>query len=100
MMITKTMAKMGKKIASIDINTDVPVSIVDTIGFPNPPVEEVDVNLAALEAPEMAAAVPPPAIMARDHVIIGLKSAIVDIITTVPAKVAKGMEMVSNRLSI
>ncbi len=78
----------------------VPVSIVDMIGFPNPPVVEVDVNLATLEEPEMAAAVPPPAMMARDHDTIGVKSTIVDSITEVPAIAASGTEILSNKLSM
>ncbi len=98
--MTKITAKIGKKIDIMDMNIDVPVSIVDTIGFPNPPVVVVDVNLMMLEELEIAAAVPPPAMMASDHVMTGLKSTIVDIITAVPAKAAKGTEILSNKLSI
>ena len=94
------MAKSGKKIDSIDMNIDVPVSIVDTIGFANPPVVVVEVSLVTLDEPETTAAVPPPAIMANDHVMTGLKSTIVDIITAVPAKAAKGTEILSNKLSM
>ena len=78
----------------------VTVSIVETIGFPKPPVVVVEANLVTLEEPEIAAAVPPPAIMASDQDTTGLKSTIVDIITAVPAKVARGMEILSNTLSI
>ena len=99
-MITKAIAKIGKKIEIIDINMDVMVSIVDTTGLPKPPVVVVEVSLATLDEPEMAAAVPPPAIMASDHDTIGLKSTMVDIITAVPAKAARGTEILSNRLSI
>lgn len=98
--ITKITAKRGKKIEITDMNMAVPVSIVDTIGFAKPPVVVVEVSLVTLEDPEIAAAVPPPAMMARDHDMIGFKSATVDIITTVPAKAARGTEMLSNTLSI
>ena len=49
----------------------VPVSIVETTGLPSPPVVAVDANLVALDEPAIAVAVPPPAIIARDHVITG-----------------------------
>src|SRR5690606_16027153 len=94
------MAKIGIKIEIMVIKTDVPVSIVDTKGFAKPPVVAVDVSLAAPDDPEMAAAVPPPAIMANVHVKTGLKSTMVDTITAVPAKVAKGTAILSNTLSI
>ncbi len=46
MMITKIIAKIGMKIEIIVITTEVPVSIVDTIGFAKPPVVVVEVSLA------------------------------------------------------
>lgn len=98
--ITNTIAKTGKKIETTDISMAESVSIVDTMGFPTPPVDVVEANLVTLEDPEIAAAVPPPAMMASDHDIIGLKSTIVDIITAVPANAASGMEILSNALSI
>ena len=97
---TNTMATIGKTMEMIDISIEVPVSTVDTTGLANPPVEAVEANLAAPEDPEMAAAVPPPAIMANDQVITGSISTKVDTITTVPAKVANGMATLSNKLSI
>lgn len=97
--ITKTKAIIGKKIEKKDMMTEVTVSMIDTSGFPNPAVTAVDVNLEAPAALLMVAAVPPPAIMASAHVITGLKSARVDTITAVPATVANGMAMVSNKLS-
>src|SRR5690606_19466026 len=98
--ITKIIAKSDKKIEITDIKNAVTVSIVDIMGFPTPPVVVVEVSLVTLEELEMAAAVPPPAMMAKDHDIIGLKSTIVDIITAVPANAARGMEILSNILSI
>lgn len=94
------MAKRGKKMEIRDMNAAVTVSIVDTMGFPRPPVVVVDANLVALEDPEIATAVPPPAIMAKHQDTTGLKSTIVDIITAVPAKAASGTDILSNKLSI
>ena len=92
-------ANIGKNIEIMDITMDVPVSIVDTIGFPKPAVETVEPNLVALAELFTAAAVPPPAIIAKAQVITGLKSATVDTITAVPAMVASGIAMVSKKLS-
>ena len=88
-----------KKIEKIDITKDVPVSTVDTTGLPKPAVVVVDANRVAPAELFIAAAVPPPAIIAKDQVIIGLKSATVDTITAVPATVANGIAIVSNKLS-
>ena len=90
---------MGKKIAIIETKEAVTVSVVDTSEFPKPPVVAVDVALVAVVALEMAAAEPPPAIMANPQVSIGSKSIIVDAIAKVPATVANGMARVSNKLS-
>ena len=100
MMITRTIAKIGKKIETIDIITEVPVSTVETIGFAIPPVVAVEVNLVTLDVPATAAAVPPPAIIAKAQVITGLKSATVDNIIAVPASAANGTDIESNKLSI
>lgn len=83
-----------------DITNDVPVSSMATTGLAIPPVVTVDANRVVLEVPATAAAVPPPAIMANDHVITGLKSATVESIIAVPARAAKGTAIVSNKLSI
>ena len=99
MNITKMIANIGKKMETIDITIEVPVSIVETTGFAIPAVETVEPNLVALVELFTAAAVPPPAIMANAHVITGLKSATVDTITAVPAIVANGIAIVSKRLS-
>ena len=90
----------GRKIEKIDKVMAAPVSIVDTTGLPSPPVVAVDANLVALDEPAIAVAVPPPAIIARDHVMTGFKSATVDTITAVPAMAARGIAMESNKLSI
>lgn len=83
-----------------DITKDVPVSKAPTIGLASPKVVEVEANRVVLVVPAMAAAVPPPAIMAKDQVITGSKSAMVDSITTVPAILAKGIAILSSKLSI
>ena len=100
--IIKTRIKptIGKKIDTIEVTTAVPVSTVEITGFPIPAVVAVDANRVASEAPEIAAAVPPPAIIAKAHVISGLKLATVETITAVPAIAAKGTAIVSNKLSI
>lgn len=100
MIATKIMAITGKNIETVDITRDVPVSKLETIGFPKPPVVAVDAKRVVLEVPAMAAAVPPPAIIANDQVTTGLKSATVDIITAVPASAANGTAILSNKLSI
>ena len=82
-----------------DITVEVPVSTVATTGFAIPPVEAVEVIRIAEAFPLITAAVPPPAIIAKAQVKTGLKSAIVATITTVPATVARGMAIVSNKLS-
>jgi len=81
------------------INAAIAVSTVAIIGFAVPAVVVVEVNRAAEALPLMAAAVPPPAIMANDQVTIGLRSATVATITAVPANVAMGKAMVSSKLS-
>ena len=91
---------IGKKIEKADITIEDPVSMVETNGFPNPPVVVVDANLVALEVPAIAAAVPPPAIIANAQVTTGLNSATVETITAVPATAAKGTAIESSKLSI
>ncbi len=93
------MPKIGKKIDTVDIIIDVPVSTVETIGLAMPPVVAVDVSRVEAVVVLTAEAVPPPAIIAKDHVIIGDKSAAVDAITAVPANAAKGIAMVSKIVS-
>ena len=93
-------AKTGKKTEITDIINDVPVSSMETTGLAIPPVVTVDAKRVVLDVPATEAAVPPPAIMANDHVITGLKSATVDSIIAVPASAANGTAMVSNKLSM
>lgn len=81
------------------IRMEVPVSTVLKTGFAIPPVVALEVSLAADVFPFIAAAVPPPAIIAKVQVTTGLKSASVATITAVPANVAKGKAIVSNKLS-
>lgn len=99
MMMTRTAANIGAKIDAVVTTTAVPVSTVDTIGLPKPPVVVVEANLLAAPAPLIAVAVPPPAIIANDQVTTGSKSATVETITAVPAMAARGTETLSNRLS-
>lgn len=100
MIRTKMKPKMGKNTETIAIKIELPASKVETTGLPNPAVETVDANLVVLVELFITVAVPPPAIIAKAQVITGLKSAIVDTITAVPASVAKGIAIVSSRLSI
>ena len=90
---------MAKNTEIMDMAIDVMVSTVDTTGFAIPPVVVVDAKRVIPEELATAAAVPPPAIMAKAQVTTGLKSATVDTITVVPAIPAKGMAMESSTLS-
>lgn len=51
---------------------ELPVSKVDTIGLPKPPVVAVDANLVTLELPATVAAVPPPARIANPKLLLDL----------------------------
>lgn len=93
------MANIGANIDAVVTTMAVPDSKVDTKGFARPPVVEVDTTLPAADAPFIAVAVPPPAIMARDQVTTGSKSATVDTITAVPAIAARGIAKLSSKLS-
>lgn len=94
-----TTARIGAKIEATVTTAAVPVSTVAITGFAKPPVVAVDANLPVAPAPLIAVAVPPPAIIAKDHVITGSKSATVDTITAVPAIAAKGIAKLSSKLS-
>ena len=96
---TNTKARIGRNMEKMDMTIDVPVSTVDTNGFPKPAVVALDVRRDAPAALFMVAAVPPPAMMASAQVMTGLKSATVDTITAVPAMAANGIAIVSNILS-
>lgn len=97
--ITKIAAMGGAKMEAVETATAVPVSMVDTTGFAKPPVVEEEASLPVALAPFMAVAVPPPAIMANDHVTTGSRSTIVETITAVPAIPANGMAKLSKALS-
>lgn len=96
---TKIIAINGSTIEMNDITIAIPVSMKETTGLPIPPVVAVDVNLVALEVPDITAAVPPPAIIANAQVISGLKLTSVDNTTMVPAKPASGTAILSSKLS-
>ncbi len=100
MKITKIIANIGKKIETMDMIIEVPVSTVETKGLPIPAVDTVEPKRVTLAELFTAAAVPPPAMIAKAQVITGLKSATVDTIIAVPAMVANGIATVSKRLSI
>jgi hypothetical protein len=95
--MTNKIAKIGIKIANKDIPIDVPVSTVDTNGLANPAVVPVEASRVVEVEVLMAVAVPPPAIIAKAQVMEGSKLATVDTITAVPAMVAKGMVITSNK---
>ena len=96
---TKIKPTIGRKTETIDKSIEVPVSTVETTGFPKPPVVVVDASRVTLDDPAIADAVPPPAIIAKAQVITGLKSATVETITAVPATAASGIAIESNILS-
>ena len=97
--ITRIAAIGGTRIEAVETATAVPVSIVDITGLAIPPVVVLEVTLPTAFAPFMAVAVPPPAIMAKDHVMTGSKFATVEAITAVPAIAARGTARLSNALS-
>ena len=97
--MTKTAAKIGANIEATDTTAAVPVSTVVINGFAKPPVVAVDAKRPVAPAPFIAVAVPPPAIIAKDQVITGSRSATVETITAVPAIAAKGTAILSNKLS-
>lgn len=97
--MTKTAAKIGANIDAAETTTAVPVSTVANTGFATPPVVTEDANRPVAPADLIAVAVPPPAIIAKDHVMTGSKSATVETMTAVPAMAAKGTAILSNKLS-
>ena len=99
MMRTRTNASGAIITDNKDIMVDTPVSTVATRGFATPPVVAVEVSRSAEVLPLIAAAVPPPAIIANAQVTTGLRSLTVAIIIAVPATAANGIAIVSNKLS-
>ena len=51
MITTKNAAKIGANIEAVVTTKAVPVSTVETKGFPNPPVVAVEANLLVAPAP-------------------------------------------------
>lgn len=98
--MVSNMPMIGIKTDTIDNVAAAPVSTVETIGLPIPTVVAVETALVAEVLLDIAAAVPPPAIIAKDQVKSGSKSTKVETMTAVPAMAANGTAMVSNRLSI
>lgn len=96
---TKINANTGNTREMIVIKTAITVSIVETIGLAKPAEVAVEANRVALDVLAIAVADPPPAIMANDQVTTGFKSIVVETTMAVPAMAAKGMAMVSNKLS-
>lgn len=93
------MATIGRNIAN-ELNViAVPVSAVDTTGFATPAVFTDEARRVVVVKLCVANAVPPPAIMAKIVVIVGSTSTKVEAMTTKPATVAKGIAIVSNKLS-
>ena len=97
--MTIIIATIGKKIANELKVIAVPVSAVETTGFPKPAVFTDEASLVMVVIPCMAVAVPPPAIIANPQVSIGSKCTNVDAIAAVPAIAANGVAIVSKRLS-
>ena len=96
---TKIIAIIGANMDKTAINIDVPDSTVAITGFANPAVVVDEASLVVLVEPLIAAAVPPPAIIANAQVIVGSKLATVETITAVPAIAANGIATVSKILS-
>ena len=90
----------GTTIASKLIINELPISAVAINGFAIPNVVVEDATRVVAVVPEMAAAVPPPAIIAKLQVITSGKSTSTAAITIVPAIAANGTAIVSNTLSI
>jgi len=97
--MTNITAIGGTNIDAVETATAVPVSTTDTTGLAKPPVVADEVNRPAALAPFIIVAVPPPAIIAKAHVVTGSKPATEDTIAAVPAIPAKGIAMLSKRLS-
>jgi len=74
-------------------------SIVETAGFPKPPVNARDFVRRATVVPWMMDAAPPPAIMAKVHFKKGDNSTTKEAVTMVPATMAAGDAIRSNKWS-
>jgi len=89
----------GKRIARTETPIDADVSVVETIGFPRPPVANEEAPLVIVVKLLTNPAAPPPAIIAKVHLIKGSISTIDDAITIVPATTEVGPAIVCNKLS-
>ena len=67
--MTRIAAKIGAKMEAVVTSAAVPVSIAEIPGLANPPVVADEVSLLVADAPLIAVAVPPPAIIANDQAI-------------------------------
>ena len=97
---TKTIAKTGKKMADKASKMEKPNSKIEITGLAKPAVATDEANFVPEVELLIAVAVPPPAIMAKVHVINGSKFATVESKIAVPATAAIGTATVSKILSI
>jgi len=98
-MITSITAIIGAIIETTATTKAVIVSINEMNGFPIPAVVAVEAIRPVADAPLIAVAVPPPAMIANDQVMTGSISETVATITAVPANAARGKAILSNKLS-
>jgi len=99
-MIPKTkIAITGKKIDKAEIPMEVPVSTVEIKGLAIPAVVVVEDSLVVVVPVLTAVAVPLPAMMASAQVKVGSRFATVETMTAVPATVANGTVITSNKWS-
>ena len=89
------MASTGTKTDMTESKTEVPVSTVEITGLASPAVVAVEARREVEVDVLIAAAVPPPAMIARIQVKKGSISETVDNMIAVPETAAKGTAMVS-----
>src|SRR5665213_1956924 len=75
------------------------ISPVEITGLPTPMVTTVDAPRSRLVAPCVAAAAPPPAMIASDHFNIGGASPSAKAVTPMPAALATGAAMTDEAVS-
>ena len=97
--IVNIKAKGAQKIANKLRTAELAVSPELTKKFPAPAVVVVEIALTVAVDELIAAAVPPPAIIAKDQVANSFISPRFTATTKIPASVAKGTLMVSRKLS-
>ena len=97
--MTNTAASIGANIDAAVTIAAVLVSIAEIAGLAIPPVVADEASLLVADAPLIAVAVPPPAIIANDQVTTGSRSATVETTTAVPAMAVSGRDKLSSRLS-